>query len=42
MLRITGTAYLDEDQLMLEGVTIETGKPGKGGTSWNHGTTMAA
>ncbi|WP_437875470.1 hypothetical protein [Sorangium sp. So ce513] len=31
-----GIAYLDEDQLTLEGVTIETGQPGKGGTSWNH------
>ncbi|WP_437294890.1 hypothetical protein [Sorangium sp. So ce426] len=31
-----GIAYLDEDQLTLEGVTIETGQPGKGGMSWNH------
>ncbi|MDC0685766.1 hypothetical protein [Sorangium atrum] len=31
-----GIAYLDEDQLTLEGVTIETGQPGKGGTSWNY------
>ncbi|WP_437797981.1 hypothetical protein [Sorangium sp. So ce693] len=31
-----GVAYLDEDQLTLEGVTIEIGQPGKGGTSWNH------
>ncbi|AUX36100.1 MULTISPECIES: hypothetical protein [Sorangium] len=31
-----GIAYLDEDQLTLEGVTIETGRPGKGGTSWNY------
>ncbi|WP_433926802.1 hypothetical protein AB3662_28275 [Sorangium cellulosum] len=31
-----GIAYLDEDQLTLEGVTIETGQPGTGGTSWNH------
>ncbi|WP_437876512.1 hypothetical protein [Sorangium sp. So ce513] len=31
-----GIAYLDEDQLTLENVTIETGEPGKGGTSWNH------
>ncbi|WP_438002702.1 hypothetical protein WME89_27490 [Sorangium sp. So ce321] len=31
-----GIAYLDEDQLTLDGVTIETGQPGKGGTSWNH------
>ncbi|WP_436613928.1 hypothetical protein [Sorangium sp. So ce1024] len=35
-----GIAYIDDDQLTLEGVTIETGQPGKGGTSWNHdGTT---
>ncbi|WP_437592899.1 hypothetical protein [Sorangium sp. So ce1000] len=31
-----GVAYLDEDQLTIEGVTSETGQPGKGGTSWNH------
>ncbi|WP_437825257.1 hypothetical protein [Sorangium sp. So ce1153] len=31
-----GIAYVDEDQLTLDGVTIETGQPGKGGTSWNH------
>jgi hypothetical protein len=31
-----GVAYLDEDQLTLEGVTIETGQPGKGGTSWDY------
>ncbi|WP_437954807.1 hypothetical protein WME76_24930 [Sorangium sp. So ce119] len=31
-----GVAYLDEDQLTLEGVTFEIGQPGKGGTSWNH------
>ncbi|WP_437685489.1 hypothetical protein [Sorangium sp. So ce176] len=31
-----GGAYLDEDQLTLEGVTFEIGRPGKGGTSWNH------
>ncbi|AUX20929.1 hypothetical protein SOCEGT47_014060 [Sorangium cellulosum] len=38
-----GIAYLDEDQLTLEGVTIETGQPGKGGTSWNHdGSTTVA
>ncbi|XXV00593.1 hypothetical protein WME85_21235 [Sorangium sp. So ce1153] len=38
-----GVAYLDEDQLTLEGVTIETGLPGKGGTSWNHdGSTTVA
>ncbi|XXT17255.1 hypothetical protein WME94_44220 [Sorangium sp. So ce429] len=35
-----GVAYLDEDQLTLEGVAIETGQPGMGGTSWNYdGTT---
>ncbi|WP_437984593.1 hypothetical protein [Sorangium sp. So ce117] len=35
-----GVAYLDEDQLTLENVTIETGQPGIGGISWNHdGTT---
>ncbi|AUX39935.1 hypothetical protein SOCE26_013300 [Sorangium cellulosum] len=31
-----GIAYLDEDQLTLEGVSIELGPPGPGGTSWNH------
>ncbi|WP_438043392.1 hypothetical protein [Sorangium sp. So ce128] len=31
-----GVAYLDEDQLTLEGVTFDIGQPGKGGTSWNH------
>ncbi|WP_159397540.1 hypothetical protein [Sorangium cellulosum] len=31
-----GIAYLDEDQLTLEGVTYELGPPGKGGTSWSH------
>ncbi|WP_437692680.1 hypothetical protein [Sorangium sp. So ce176] len=31
-----GIAYLDEDQLTLEGVTFEVGPPGKGGMSWNH------
>ncbi|XXT21259.1 hypothetical protein WME94_06810 [Sorangium sp. So ce429] len=30
-----GIAYLDEDQLELEGVTYELGPPGKGGTSWD-------
>ncbi|WP_437567675.1 hypothetical protein [Sorangium sp. So ce542] len=35
-----GVAYLDEDQLTLEGVTIETGQPGKGGTSWSHDGSM--
>ncbi|WP_437654759.1 hypothetical protein [Sorangium sp. So ce1182] len=30
-----GIAYLDEDQLTLEGVTYELGPPGKGGTSWD-------
>lgn len=28
-----GIAYLDKDQLELEGVTYELGPPGKGGTS---------
>ncbi|WP_437644036.1 hypothetical protein [Sorangium sp. So ce362] len=31
-----GIAYLDEDQLTLEGVTFEIGRPGMGGTSWNY------
>ncbi|WP_437765362.1 hypothetical protein WMF27_30365 [Sorangium sp. So ce281] len=37
-----GIAYLDEDQLTLEGVTFDLGVPGVGGTSWNHdgSTTM--
>ncbi|KYF76338.1 hypothetical protein BE17_27000 [Sorangium cellulosum] len=30
-----GIAYLDEDQLTLEGVTYGLGAPGKGGVSWN-------
>ena len=30
-----GIAYLDEDQLTLEGVTFELGPPGPGGTSWD-------
>ncbi|WP_437627206.1 hypothetical protein [Sorangium sp. So ce1151] len=30
-----GIAYLDEDQLTLEGVTYELGPPGMGGTSWD-------
>ncbi|KYF94673.1 hypothetical protein BE18_07305 [Sorangium cellulosum] len=30
-----GIAYLDEDQLTLEGVTYELGPPGKGGVSWD-------
>ncbi|KYF82707.1 hypothetical protein BE11_25175 [Sorangium cellulosum] len=30
-----GVAYIDEDQLTLEGVTFEIGQPGKGGMSWN-------
>ncbi|MDC0678463.1 hypothetical protein [Sorangium atrum] len=30
-----GIAYLDEDQLTLEGVTYELGLPGKGGVSWD-------
>ncbi|WP_437990097.1 hypothetical protein [Sorangium sp. So ce145] len=29
-----GIAYLEEDQLTLEGVTFELGPPGKGGVSW--------
>ncbi|XYH93817.1 hypothetical protein ACMHYB_39085 [Sorangium sp. So ce1128] len=29
-----GIAYLDEDQLTLDGVTFELGLPGPGGTSW--------
>ena len=33
-----GIAYLDEDQLTLEGVTFDLGRPGEGGTSWDwHG-----
>ncbi|WP_437665636.1 hypothetical protein [Sorangium sp. So ce1182] len=31
-----GVAYIDEDQLTLEGVTFEIGPAGPGGTSWNH------
>ncbi|KYF74370.1 hypothetical protein BE17_31280 [Sorangium cellulosum] len=30
-----GIAYLDEDQLTLEGVTFELGPPGDGGVSWD-------
>ncbi|WP_437294431.1 hypothetical protein [Sorangium sp. So ce426] len=30
-----GIAYLDEDQLTLEGVTYALGPPGKGGVSWD-------
>ncbi|WP_437621645.1 hypothetical protein [Sorangium sp. So ce1151] len=30
-----GIAYLDEDQLTLEGVSYELGPPGKGGVSWD-------
>jgi hypothetical protein len=30
-----GIAYLDEDQLTLEGVTYKLGPPGKGGVSWD-------
>ncbi|AGP40186.1 hypothetical protein SCE1572_40195 [Sorangium cellulosum So0157-2] len=38
-----GVAYLDEDRLTLEGVTIELGQPGEGGTSWNYdGSTTVA
>ncbi|WP_437535812.1 hypothetical protein WME79_15205 [Sorangium sp. So ce726] len=29
-----GVAYLDEDQLTLEGVAFEIGPPGKGGVTW--------
>ncbi|AUX35798.1 MULTISPECIES: hypothetical protein [Sorangium] len=35
-----GIAYLDEDQLTLEGITYELGPPGNGGISWNHDGTM--
>ncbi len=35
-----GIAYLDEDQLTLEGVTFELGVPGPGGTSWASDGTM--
>ncbi|XXT24739.1 hypothetical protein WME94_24720 [Sorangium sp. So ce429] len=38
-----GIAYLDEDQLTLEGVTYDLGPPGKGGTSWDwSGETVTA
>ncbi|MGK3967446.1 hypothetical protein WMF38_25140 [Sorangium sp. So ce118] len=30
-----GIAYLDKDQLTLEGVTYDLGPPGKGGVSWD-------
>ncbi|WP_437294004.1 hypothetical protein [Sorangium sp. So ce426] len=30
-----GIAYLDEDRLTLEGLTVEHGTPGKGGISWD-------
>ncbi|WP_437898616.1 hypothetical protein [Sorangium sp. So ce124] len=30
-----GIAYLDQDQLTLEGVTYELGPPGTGGVSWD-------
>ncbi|WP_437279991.1 hypothetical protein WME90_05365 [Sorangium sp. So ce375] len=30
-----GIAYLDEDQLTVEGVTYDLGPPGKGGVSWD-------
>ncbi|KYF97621.1 hypothetical protein BE18_13700 [Sorangium cellulosum] len=37
-----GIAYLDDDQLTLEGVTYELGPPGMGGTSWDwSGETVA-
>ncbi|WP_437607052.1 hypothetical protein WMF20_40115 [Sorangium sp. So ce834] len=35
-----GIAYLDEDQLTLEGVKFELGPPGNGGISWNHDGSM--
>ncbi|XXX80274.1 hypothetical protein WMF30_16025 [Sorangium sp. So ce134] len=35
-----GVAYLDEDQLTLEGVTFELGPPGKGGISWDRNGNM--
>ncbi|WP_044986721.1 hypothetical protein [Sorangium cellulosum] len=35
-----GIAYLDEDQLTLEGVKYELGPPGEGGISWNHDGSM--
>ncbi|WP_433927025.1 hypothetical protein AB3662_28945 [Sorangium cellulosum] len=38
-----GIAYVDEDQLTLEGVGYELAPPGKGGMSWNHdGSTVSA
>ncbi|WP_437664458.1 hypothetical protein [Sorangium sp. So ce1182] len=35
-----GIAYLDEDQLTVEGVTFELGPPGKGGVSWDQDGNM--
>ncbi|XYI00386.1 hypothetical protein ACMHYB_11780 [Sorangium sp. So ce1128] len=35
-----GIAYLDEDRLTLEGLTVELGPPGKGGISWNADGTL--
>ncbi|WP_437627217.1 hypothetical protein [Sorangium sp. So ce1151] len=35
-----GLAYLDEDQLTVEGVTFELGPPGKGGVSWDQDGNM--
>ncbi|AUX29366.1 hypothetical protein SOCE836_014550 [Sorangium cellulosum] len=35
-----GIAYLNEDQLTLEGVTCELGPPGEGGISWSHDGSM--
>ncbi|KYF75434.1 hypothetical protein BE18_14100 [Sorangium cellulosum] len=35
-----GIAYLDEDQLTLEGITYALGPAGKGGVSWNHDGSM--
>ncbi len=38
-----GVAYLDEDQLTLEGVTFDIGPPGPGGISRNYdGSTTVA
>ncbi|WP_437760078.1 hypothetical protein [Sorangium sp. So ce1389] len=35
-----GIAYLDEDQLTVEGVIFELGPPGRGGTSWDRDGNM--
>ncbi|WP_437731255.1 hypothetical protein [Sorangium sp. So ce1335] len=37
-----GIAYLDEDQLTVEGVTFMLGPPGKGGTSWDEEGNMVS